>query len=104
MQKLTFQRNKYGKEILIDTVHTSEFAVDKMEVLPNFYTLAFLRNSTISVDQNDNIRFYLPFDNFKTMLAFTDVDEYLVYKKKVLDFINARNKRIENYANKRTSE
>ncbi len=38
MQKLTFQRNKYGKEILIDTVHTSEFAVDKMEVLPDFYT------------------------------------------------------------------
>ncbi len=33
MQKLTFQRNKYGKEILIDTANTSEFAVDKMEVL-----------------------------------------------------------------------
>ncbi|MBK8548123.1 MAG: hypothetical protein IPL63_12360 [Saprospiraceae bacterium] len=41
MQKLTFERNKYGKEILIDTVHTSEFAVDKMEVLPDFLYFGF---------------------------------------------------------------
>ena len=56
------------------------------------------------VDENENIRFYLPFDNFRTKPTFTDVDEYLVYKKKVTDFINARNKRIDNYANQRTSE
>jgi hypothetical protein len=49
------------------------------------------------VDNNENIRFYLPFDNFKTKPTFADVDDYFVYKKKVMDFIIARNKRIENY-------
>ncbi|MGB3173681.1 MAG: hypothetical protein WBB12_07510, partial [Saprospiraceae bacterium] len=67
MQKLTFQRNKYGKEILLDTAHTSEFAVDKMEVLPDFYTMAFLRkasgqikinNQTITL--NENIVLFIP--------------------------------------------
>ncbi|HRI00587.1 MAG TPA: helix-turn-helix domain-containing protein [Saprospiraceae bacterium] len=53
MQKLTFQRNKYGKEILIDTVHTSEFAVDKMEVLPDFYTIAFLRKAEGKIKINN---------------------------------------------------
>jgi hypothetical protein len=61
----------------------------------------FLLNDLI--DESENIRFYLPFDNFKTKPTFTDVDEYLVYKKKVTDFINARNKRIEKYANHHTT-
>lgn len=56
------------------------------------------------VDENENIRFYLPFDDFKTKPTFANVDEYLVYKKKVTDFINARNKRIYNYANQLPSE
>ena len=51
------------------------------------------------VDENENIKFYLPFDNFKTKPTFVEVDEYLAYKKGVIAFINARNKRIENYAN-----
>lgn len=56
------------------------------------------------VDENENIKFYLPFDNFKTRPTFTDVQEYLTYKKGVMDFIKARNKRIDNYANKQTTE
>src|SRR5690606_9760941 len=47
----------------------------------------FLLNAL--VDESENIRFYLPFDNFKTKPTFTDIDEYLVYKKKVTEFINA---------------
>ena len=56
------------------------------------------------VDENENIKFYLPFDNFKTKPTFADVQEYLTYKKGVMDFIKARNKRIDNYANKKTTE
>lgn len=51
--------------------------------------------------ENGNIKFYLPFDNFKTPPSFLNVDEYLIYKKKVIDFVKARNKRIENYEKNR---
>ncbi|MDO9153310.1 MAG: hypothetical protein Q7U47_06335 [Paludibacter sp.] len=72
---------------------------DFFDLFENFkgYINFFLLNDI--VDENENIRFYLPFDNFKTKPTFTDVDEYLVYKKGVMDFIKARNKRIDNYAN-----
>ena len=43
-------------------------------------------------------------DNFKTKPTFANVDEYLTYKKGVMDFIKARNKRIDNYANKQMNE
>ena len=51
------------------------------------------------IGENGKIKFYMPFDNFKTKPTFTDIDEYLQYKKGVMDFIKSRNKRIENYAN-----
>jgi AraC-like DNA-binding protein len=55
MEKLIFQRNKYGKEILIDTAHTSEFAVDRIRVLPDFYTIAFLRKSSGTIKINNQV-------------------------------------------------
>lgn len=51
------------------------------------------------IDENQNIKFYLPFDNFQTRPNFTKIDDYLTYKKGVINFIHARSKRIENYAN-----
>jgi hypothetical protein len=50
------------------------------------------------IDENQNIKFYLPFDNFKTKPSFSDIDEYLVYKNGVINFIRSRNKRIGTYA------
>ncbi|HNS46487.1 MAG TPA: hypothetical protein PKH94_04545 [Bacteroidales bacterium] len=55
------------------------------------------------IDEKQKVRFYLPFDDFKTKPSFSDINEYLVYKKGVMDFIKLRNKRIENYANQRTT-
>lgn len=49
------------------------------------------------IDENKKIRFYLPFDEFKTRPIFSDINEYLLYKKNVMNFIKSRNKRIENY-------
>lgn len=66
------------------------------------YINFFLLNDLI--DENENIKFYLPFANFKTKPTFADIDEYLVYKKGVMNFIQARNKRIDNYANQQTTE
>lgn len=53
----------------------------------------FLLNDLVEV--NEKIKFYLPFDNFKTKPSFAGIDEYLVYKKGVMNFIKARNRRIE---------
>lgn len=74
------------------------------DLFDNFksYIDFFLLND--HVDENENIKFYLPFDNFKTRPTFADVQEYLTYKKGVVDFIKARNKRIDNYANEQTTE
>lgn len=55
----------------------------------------FLLNDLI--DDNLEIKFYLPFDNFKTKPIFSGVDDYLSYKRAVVNFVNSRNKRIENY-------
>jgi hypothetical protein len=46
------------------------------------------------VDENQMIKFYLPFNDFKTPPTFSDIDEYLVYKNGVMNFIKTRNKRI----------
>ena len=51
------------------------------------------------VDDEQMIKFYLPFDNFKTPPAFSDTNDYLSYKKAVTDFIKSRNKRIADYIN-----
>lgn len=49
------------------------------------------------IDENENIRFYLPFDEFKTRPIFRGVEDYMIYKKRVMEFILARNTRIKNY-------
>lgn len=51
------------------------------------------------LDENNEIKFFLPFDNFKTRPGFSNVDQYLLYKENVMNFIRARNKRIEIYIN-----
>ncbi len=48
------------------------------------------------VNKNKKIKFYLPFDDFKTRPMFSDCNEYLLYKESVMDFIKARNNRIAN--------
>lgn len=47
------------------------------------------------IDEDEKIKFYLPFDNFKLPPTFSDINEYLLYKKGVMNFIKLRNKRIE---------
>lgn len=72
---------------------------DFFDLFENFkgYIDFFLLNDL--VNESEIIKFYLPFDNFKTRPTFADIEEYLTYKKGVINFIKARNKRIDNYAN-----
>jgi len=56
------------------------------------YVQFFLLNDLI--DENQNIKFYLPFGGFKTYPSFSGVEEYLIYKTNVTAFIKSRNQRI----------
>ena len=49
------------------------------------------------INENNMIKFYLPFDDFKTRPTFSDISQYRKYKQGVINFIKSRNKRIENY-------
>jgi len=50
------------------------------------------------IDEDNKIKFYLPFNEFNTSPEFSDIYEYLRYKEGVMRFIKLRNVRIENYA------
>ena len=60
------------------------------------YIHFFLLDDLMNLD--GTIKFYLPFDGFKTRPSFLDVNQYLLYKERVIAFIKARNKQIENFA------
>lgn len=47
------------------------------------------------IDENKNIKFYLPFDDFEAGPIFSTIDQYLLYKTRVMKFIESRNKRIK---------
>ena len=49
------------------------------------------------LNEKQEIKFYLPFDNFQSPPEFSGINDYLVYKKGVMNFIRQRNERINNY-------
>lgn len=61
----------------------------------NGYVDFFFLNDLL--DEKKNIKFYLPFNNFKTKPIFNGIEDYKLYKKGVENFIKSRNNRIENY-------
>lgn len=67
------------------------------DLFENFagYIDHFLLNDL--VDENLKVRFYLPFDNFKSRPTFSGIEDYLAYKNGVVNFVSKRNQRIETY-------
>ncbi len=59
------------------------------------YVQFFFLNDLLNEKRSFN--FYLPFDDFKSRPSFSDVNQYLLYKERVVGFIQARNNRIEDY-------
>jgi len=86
---------------LIDTLVRYKNFFDLFETFTGYIEF-FLLNDL--VDEHQKIKFYLPFDNFKTKPTFAGVDDYLTYKKRVTDFIKSRNKRIEMYMYKQPTD
>lgn len=66
----------------------------------NSYVNFFLLEDLVT--EGNKIKFYLPFDGFKTRPTFSDISQYLLYKEGVINFIEARNKRIANLNNSPT--
>ena len=60
------------------------------------YVDFFLLNDL--VDEHGDVEFYLPFDDFQSPPEFKNVEDYLIYKKRVESFVEARNRRIEGHA------
>ena len=71
---------------------------DFFELFENFkgYIDFFLLQDLVS-NNYETINFYLPFDNFKRSSVPINLDEYLIYKNKVLNFVKARSTRINQY-------
>lgn len=80
---------------LFDTLLRYRNFFDLFDNFPGYVHFFFLDDL---IDKNNRIKFYLPFNDFRTRPSFSDVNQYLMYKEKVTAFIQARNKRIENYA------
>ncbi|QDU91547.1 hypothetical protein Pla175_49760 [Pirellulimonas nuda] len=60
------------------------------------YVQFFLLNDL--VDDQDDVKFYLPFDDFQSPPKFRGREDYIVYKSGVESFIKSRSRRIEEFA------
>ena len=58
------------------------------------YTNFFLLNDLVKDDSS--INFFIPFNGFENSPLPSNIEEYLIYKENVEDFINKRNDRITN--------
>ena len=72
---------------------------DFFSLFKNFkgYIDFFLLQDLVSENYN-MVNFYLPFDNFERSSIPLNLEEYISYKKKVLNFVVARSKRINTYS------
>jgi hypothetical protein len=89
------------KSPLYDTFLRYETFFNLFETFDGYINF-FLLNDL--VNDNQEIKFYLPFDNFRTQPTFSGIDEYLIYKRGVTMFVKSRNRRIEVYTKQLTSE
>lgn len=67
---------------------------DLFDDFPGYIHFFFLDDL---INKYNKIKFYLPFDDFTTHPSFSDVNQYLLYKERIVDFIQARNWRIQIY-------
>jgi hypothetical protein len=61
------------------------------------YVDFFLLQDLVS-DDYSAVRFFAPFDDFKTPAVPQDYDTYMQFRRRSIEFIESRNRRIERYA------
>jgi hypothetical protein len=64
------------------------------------YVSFFLLQDLVT-DDCSTVTFFMPFDDFKTPTMPTDADTYREYRRRSIEFIAARNRRIDRYARDR---
>jgi hypothetical protein len=89
------------KSPLYDTALRYKNFFDLFESFAGYVKFFFFEDL---VDENEKVKFYLPFDDFKTKPTFSSIDDYLTYKNGVTNFIKARKKRIAAYINAQMTE
>lgn len=62
----------------------------------NGYIQFFLLDDLVNKDRR--VKFYLPFNDFKSSPLFSNIEDYLEYKNRVMEFVESRNKRVDAYA------
>ncbi len=86
MRKLFFDRQKYGKELLIDTTNHLEYNPGAVTVLPDFYVIGFLAEAGGSMRINDhqldlhpNLLFFIPPGQISDVANFRFERGYLLF-------------------------
>ena len=87
---------KAQKSPLHNTLLKYKVFFDLFESFEN-YVEFFLLQDLVDINSN-SIKFYLPFDDFKSPPEFKSVDDYLAYKTNVLEFNDKRKSRIKSFA------
>lgn len=77
---------------LYSTLNKYKGFFDLFESFENYIEFFLLQDLIDS--KSSNIKFYLPFDDFKTPPNFNSIEDYLSYKSKVLKFNSERKARI----------
>lgn len=57
--------------------------------------LEFFLLQDLFADDSDHVKFFMDFDNFTTSSVPRDVETYLEYRRRSIEFIKARNRRID---------
>ena len=94
LQKLKFDKLKYGKELLIDTVDMEEFDPGGAVALPNFYVMGCLKKANGKIQINDQV---LGLDNYTFLFirpgAITNMEDsnfeeatWIFFEGEFLDF------------------
>ncbi len=87
------------KSPLFDTLFRYKTYFHLFENFMGFVDFFLLNDLT---DGNQQIKFYLPFNDFKSPSLFSDTNQYILYKNRAINFVKSRNKRIEDWAAKIT--
>ncbi|MEZ4984696.1 MAG: AraC family transcriptional regulator [Saprospiraceae bacterium] len=93
MEKLAFERNKYGKELLIDACNEQELELVADVMVLNFYTIVFLEkcSGTYFIDteeipfQNNTVLFIKPGQINKVDKAVFEKCQFLFFEGDFLD-------------------
>ena len=99
--QLPIYNEKYVATRLINAVCSMDYPKERMEIQvlddSDDETCDIIEALVDKYGKDGFATIYFPIDDFKTPPIFHDINEYLLYKNGVINFIKSRNRKIENY-------